>query len=201
MITEGGTSNSVNVESFVFRSTGQPGALHSASMGLASPLTSVPFCFQRERSRAHLLKALLLVCFCQQGDHGSMGDKARRALPPSMGRGHSPSSYDGPGLWFLEMMSNHIDRADHIPNSTFVLDPCLGPSLKRKRAKQLKQVARTAKTLQCRGRTCRFQSRTGFQPTSERTFPRCPLPSQVPFGLVPAQASLCNLRSSLAGPC
>lgn len=96
-------------------------------------------------------------------------------------------------------MSNHIDRADHIPNSTFVLDPCLGPSLKRKRAKQLKQVARTAKTLQCRGRTCRFQSRTGFQPTSERTFPRCPLPSQVPFGLVPAQASLCNLRSSLAG--
>lgn len=85
MITEGGTSNSVNLESLVFRSTGQPVALHSMSVGLASPLPSVPFCFQRDRSRARLLKDLLLVCSCQQVDHGSMEDKARRALPPSRG--------------------------------------------------------------------------------------------------------------------
>lgn len=38
------------------------GALPSASVGLALPLTSVPFCFQRDRSRVHMLKALPLVC-------------------------------------------------------------------------------------------------------------------------------------------
>lgn len=184
----------------MFRSTGQPGALHSVSVGLASPLTSVPFCFQRDRSRAPEREALLLVCFCQQENHGSMGDTPGEPSLQVWGEVTALLPVKVPGLCFLEVTSNHLDRADHIPNSAFVRDPCLGPNLKRKRAKQLKQVARTAKTLQCRGRTCHFQSRTGFQPTSERTFPRCPLPSQVPFGLVQAQASLCNLRSSPPPP-
>lgn len=77
-----------------------------------------------------MLEALLLACSCQEVDHGGVGDTAGRAVAPSMGRGPQTSFPSKVlGLDFQEVMSNHMDRADHIPDSTFVLAPCLGSNL------------------------------------------------------------------------
>lgn len=48
LITDGDPPNSADLESFVFRSPGQPVALRSASLWAGLRLTSVPFCFERE---------------------------------------------------------------------------------------------------------------------------------------------------------
>lgn len=79
-----------------------------------------------------------------------VGDKDREPAPQAWDEGHSscPPKVLGPD--FLEVRSNRLDRADEIPNSTSLPASCLGSNLKP--GKRFKPGARTAETLQGRGR-------------------------------------------------
>lgn len=118
LITDGGTSSSANMG--VLRVL-KPGPAHGTA--LSEPVGWLPadlsaFLFsERDRSRVHLLDALLLACSCQEVAQGCVGGKAGRALPPRMGRG-SKTSFPSKVLGFdsQEVMSNHTDRLGQIPN-------------------------------------------------------------------------------------
>lgn len=135
----------------------------------------------RERSRVHLLDALLPACSCQEVAHGGVGGKARRALPPRLVQESKTFPSEILGFDSQEVMSTA--GTGWVRFLTYI---CTGSrfrcKLKNELAKQLKRVARTAKTLQCGGRTFNFQSRDGFpiQPLRDHFF--APLPSQVLLG-------------------
>lgn len=171
--TDGGPPHPADSESCVLRSPASPWRCAPQARGRPPADLSAFLFSERDRSRARLLDALLLACSCQEGDRGGVGGEARRALPPRTGR-ESQTSFPSKVLGFdsKEVTSNRTDGADEVPSlhRYWLLFRC---KLKNKLAKQLKQVARAAKTLQCRGRrTFHGQSRAGFpvQPQREPFF-------------------------------
>lgn len=108
--------------------------------------------------------------------------QGRRALPPRLVQESKTFPSEILGFDSQEVMSTA--GTGWVRFLTYI---CTGSpfrcKLKNELAKQLKQAARTAKTLQCGGRrTFNFQSRDGFpiQPLRDHFF--APLPSQVLLG-------------------
>lgn len=139
-----------------------------------------------------MLEALQLACSCQEGDHGGVRDKARRAFPPKGGRGSRTSfSTEVLGSAFQEGSPNRWMGGIRFPPLHAY---CLLASLfKLKLAKPFKPVARSAEGgLSKQGQLS--------NPACGRPFLFAVLCLPKSLGWVGAGVSLCSLRSSLPDP-
>lgn len=93
--------------------------------GLPDDLSAFLFSGRRELG----CDCLTLCCWFAPTSTWQCRGQGQGSLPSKYGAKSQPFSLDGPGLWFPEVMSTHLDRADNIPNSTSVLNPYLGPNL------------------------------------------------------------------------
>lgn len=113
----------------LFRSTGQ--AMHCAQepVSLASLLTSVPFCFQREIGAGHArLRLCCLLAPARKRTTAMWETRPDAALQTGCGT-HTSFSSEPLGFDFQEMMSDHTDREDQIPGSTVALAPYMESNL------------------------------------------------------------------------